>query len=189
MKKIVVFASGSGSNFQAIAESLDTSQCEISLLVCDRPGAYCLERAAALNIPTFVFNPKEYENKEEFEKQICQQLATINPDLIVLAGYMRIIGPTLLSEYEGRIINIHPALLPAFPGRDGIKDALKYGVKVLGVTIHYIDSGIDTGQIIDQVAFKRSGLETKEEIEQKIHTLEHELYPKVIKQLLNIKED
>lgn len=189
MRKIVIFASGSGSNFQAISESLDENQCEVALLICDKPGAYCLERAAALNIPTFTFNPKDYANKEEFEQEICTQLAPINPDLIVLAGYMRIIGPTLLQAYEGRIINIHPALLPAFPGRDGIGDALKYGVKVLGVTVHYVDSGVDTGQIIDQACFKRSGNETKEEIEQKIHALEHEIYPRVIKQLLNIEED
>ncbi len=189
MKKIVVFASGSGSNFQAIAEALDASQCEISLLVCDNPSAYCLERAASLKIPTFVFNPKEYENKKAFEIEICRQLEPINPDLIVLAGYMRLIGPTLLNKYEGRIINIHPALLPAFPGRDGIGDALNYGVKVLGVTVHYVDSGMDTGQIIDQACFKKTGNETKEEIEQKMHALEHELYPSVIRQLLNIEED
>ncbi|KAB6103110.1 formyltransferase family protein, partial [Bacteroides xylanisolvens] len=119
-------------------------------------------------------------------QEICTQLIPLNPDLIVLAGYMRIVGQTLLDVYEGKIINIHPALLPAFPGRDGITDALKYGVKIMGVTVHYVDSGIDTGMIIDQVCFKRTGLETREEIEQKIHDLEHELYPTVIKQLLNI---
>lgn len=189
MKKIVVFASGSGSNFQTIVDKLHKQACEVALLVCDKPGAYCIERAQNLNIPTFVFNPKDYPNKEAFEQEICRQLSPLNPDLIVLAGYMRIFGHTLLDAYEGKIINIHPALLPAFPGRDGIGDALKYGVKIMGVTVHYVDSGIDTGIIIDQLCFKRTGLESKEEIEQKIHALEHELYPTVIKQLLNIEED
>ncbi|MDE5977163.1 MAG: phosphoribosylglycinamide formyltransferase [Turicibacter sp.] len=184
MKKIVVFASGSGSNFQTIVDKLHQKVCEVSLLVCDKPGAYCIERAEKLQIPTFVFNPKAYETKAEFETEICKQLAGIQPDLIVLAGYMRIIGETLLSVYEGKIINIHPALLPAFPGRDGIGDALNYGVKVMGVTVHYVDAGIDTGHIIDQLCFKRIGNESREEIEQQIHELEHELYPQVIAKLL-----
>ena len=97
---------------------------------------------------------------------------------------MRIIGETLLNAYEGKIININPALLPAFPGRDGIGDALNYGVKVMGVTVHYVDAGIDTGNIIDQACFKRTGNETREEVETRIHALEHELYPQVITQLL-----
>ena len=184
MKKIVVFASGSGSNFQTIVEKLHQKECEVALLVCDQPGAYCLERAKHLSIPTFTFNPKSYETKADFEKEICKQLEIINPDLIVLAGYMRLIGETLLEAYEGKIINIHPALLPAFPGRDGIGDALKYGVKVMGVTVHYVDAGIDTGKIIDQACFKRTENETKEEIETRIHALEHELYPQVIAKLL-----
>ena len=104
----------------------------------------------------------------------------------MLAGYMRIIGKTLLDAYEGKIVNIHPALLPAFPGRDGITDALNYGVKVMGVTVHYVDAGIDTGKIIDQLSFKRSDEETKEEIINRIHALEHELYPKVIARLLKV---
>lgn len=188
MKKIVVFASGSGSNFQTIVDQLHGRHCEVALLVCDKPQAYCIERASKLNIPTFVFNPKAYDSKKAFELEICNQLSLINPELIVLAGYMRIIGDTLLNQYEGRIINIHPALLPAFPGKDGIGDALNYGVKILGVTVHYIDAGIDTGKIIDQESFKRTGLETKEELESKIHAIEHQLYPRVIKQLLENRE-
>jgi phosphoribosylglycinamide formyltransferase 1 len=184
MRKIVVFASGSGSNFQTIVEQLHQKHCEVALLVCDKPGAYCLERASQFNIPAFIASPKDYESKVAYELTVIQQLADINPDLIVLAGYMRIVGKTLLSIYEGKIINIHPALLPAFPGRDGIGEALKYGVKVMGVTVHYVDAGIDTGKIIDQASFKRSGNESVEEIEQRIHALEHDLYPQVIRNLL-----
>ncbi|HAX72205.1 MAG TPA: phosphoribosylglycinamide formyltransferase [Firmicutes bacterium] len=185
MKKIVVFASGSGTNFQKIADELHHSVCDIAMLICDKPGAYCIERAKKLNIPTFVFNPKEYENKAAFETDIITTLSDIDPDLIVLAGYMRIIGSTLLDKYEGRIINIHPALLPAFPGAHGIEDAYNYGVKIMGVSVHYVDAGIDTGKIIDQDCFKRTGGETLEEIETKIHELEYEIYPRVIKQLLS----
>ena len=186
MKKIVVFASGSGSNFQKKKKKLHLKKCEVALLVCDKEGAYCVERAKLLGIPTFVFHPKDYAKKADFEKIICQELSKVEPDLIVLAGYMRIIGQTLLDAYEGKIVNIHPALLPAFPGRDGITDALNYGVKIMGVTVHYVDAGIDTGKIIDQSCFKRSGQESKEEIINRIHELEHELYPQVIERLLEL---
>ena len=184
MKKIVIFASGSGSNFQALVEKLHGSICDVSLLICDKPGAYCLQRAENLGIPAKALFPKDYPSKKEYEQEILGLLAAIQPDLIVLAGYMRLIGPTLLHVYEGKIINIHPALLPAFPGRDGIGEALAYGVKVMGATVHYVDSGIDTGKIIDQDSFKREGHESDEEVRQKIHAIEHELYPKVIKKIL-----
>lgn len=187
MKKIVVFASGNGSNFQSLAEQLHKKHCEVALLVCDKPEAFCLERAKQLEIATLAVNPKQFASKELYELEIAKHLTTINPDLIVLAGYMRIIGKTLLDRYEGKIINIHPSLLPAFPGRDGIGDAIEYGVKIMGVTVHYIDDGIDTGKIIDQACFKLEGDESDEEIKQKIHVLEHELYPQVIKNLLEIK--
>jgi phosphoribosylglycinamide formyltransferase-1 len=184
MKKIVVFASGSGSNFQTLVEKLHERHCLVSLLVCDKPGALCIERAKKLNIPTLEINPKNFATKELYELEVVKYLAEIEPDLVVLAGYMRIIGPTLLGRFEGKLINIHPALLPAFPGRDGVGDALKYGAKVLGVTVHYVDAGIDTGQIIDQASFRRTGLETVDEIRIKIHALEHELYPQTIIELL-----
>jgi len=184
-RQIVVFASGSGSNFEAIVEQLQ-GKIEVALLVCDQPGAYCLERAERLGVPTLVLSPKDFENKTAYETEIVQSLNKINPDLIVLAGYMRIIGPTLLAAYEGKIINIHPALLPAFPGKDGIGDALKYGVKVLGITVHYVDEGIDTGKIIDQGALHIDPNDTEEQTRTKIHNLEHQLYPKVIMDLLNL---
>ena len=184
MKKIVVFASGNGSNFQAIIDQLHLKVCEVALLICDNPSAYCIERAKSVGIETFVFNPKLYDKKCDYELEILSKLKKVDPSLIVLAGYMRIVSSTLLSVYEGKIINIHPALLPAFKGRDGIGDALTYGVKVMGVTVHYVDTGIDTGKIIDQASFKRAENETADESKQRIHELEHQLYPKVITQLL-----
>ena len=184
MKKIVVFASGSGSNFEAIIEQLHNKTCQVELLVCDVPGAGCLERATRLGIPSVIVDRKAYQNRGEYEAEIVKELEPIDPDLIVLAGYMRIIGPTLLNKYAGKIINIHPSLLPAFPGLDGIGDALNYGVKVIGVTVHQVDAGVDTGPILDQAAIHLTGSETKAEVTARIHELEHEIYPKVITKLL-----
>lgn len=186
MKKIAVFASGSGSNFQAIIEAVKNGQlgADIRLLVCDKAGAYAIERAKKENIPYFVFQAKEYASKDQYELEILENLKKQEVDLIVLAGYMRLIGTTLLSEFEGRIINIHPSLLPAFPGKDAIGQALEANVKVSGVTIHYVDSGMDTGPIIAQKAVELSEDETVESLQEKIHRIEHELYPKVIKGLL-----
>ena len=184
MKKIVVFASGSGSNFESIVKKLHHNSCEVALLVCDQPDAYCLERAKNFGIETLQLSLKHFKSKVEYEEEILKHLKKIDPDLIVLAGYMKLIGETLLSEYEGKLINIHPSLLPAFPGKDGIGDALRYGVKVMGVTVHYVDSGVDTGKIIDQESFKREEEETSEESREKIHAIEHRLYPSVIERLL-----
>jgi len=184
LPKLVVFASGSGSNFEAITQQLHNSACEVALLVCDQPDAPCLDRAARLGIPTYVAKLKDFESKVAYEQAILDRISQIEPDLIALAGYMKIIGPTLLDHYQGRIINIHPALLPAFPGADGIGDALRYGVKVLGITVHYVDEGIDTGEIIDQAALHVSPGEPESQIRDRIHALEHELYPKVLADLL-----
>lgn len=165
-------------------DQLHGKVCEVALLVCDVPGAGCLNRAARLGIASVVVERSKFQTRADYEAEILQHLAGINPDLIVLAGYMRIIGPTLLNRYPGRIINIHPSLLPAFPGLDGIGDALKYGVKVIGVTVHKVDAGVDTGPILDQAAIHLTGTETKAEVTAQIHNLEHELYPRVITNLL-----
>ena len=190
IKRIVVFASGSGSNFEAIAEQLNhrqigDSKYEVALLICDQPGAYCLERAERLEIPTLVVNRDDFTDKKSFEQEIVYQLNKIDLALIALAGYMRIVGPTILREYEGKIVNIHPSLLPAFPGKDGIGDALRYGVKIIGVTIHYVDAGVDTGRIIEQAAITVNPNDTEAETRQRIHAIEHELYPQVIAEILS----
>jgi len=130
------------------------------------------------------FDAKKYKSKEEYEKEIAFALIEKNVSLLVLAGYMRLIGDVLLKAFPNRIINIHPALLPAFPGKNGIQQAYQYGVKIFGVTVHYVDAGVDTGKIIAQESFKTEGKETLAEIEQKIHAIEHQLYPKVIKEIL-----
>lgn len=191
MKKIALFASGNGTNFQAIVDAVKegTLKAHISLLVCDRPDAYVIERAKKANIPYFAFRAKDYSGKEEYESIILEKLKEKNIEFIVLAGYMRLIGPTLLKEYEGKIVNIHPSLLPAFPGKDAIGQAFEAGVKVSGVTIHYVDEGMDTGPIIAQKAIEIDENDTRESFEEKIHAIEHELYPKVIQKLLNSQGD
>ncbi|WP_337019514.1 phosphoribosylglycinamide formyltransferase [Oceanobacillus massiliensis] len=181
--KAAVFASGTGSNFQAIMDAEQLS-CEIVLLVCDKPGASVLEKAKRQNVPTFVFDPKLYSSKEAYEQELVQRLRNANVSWIFLAGYMRIAGPTLLRAFEGKIINIHPSLLPAFPGKDAIGQAFKAGAAVTGVTVHYIDEGIDTGPIIAQETVEVLETDTEATLKERIQQVEHELYPRVINQLI-----
>ncbi len=190
MKRIAVFASGNGSNFQAIVNAVKRSElnASITLLVSDKPGAYVIDRAMKEEIPTFVFAAKNYQEKADYEREILKHLKTNKIDLIVLAGYMRLVGGTLLQAFAGKIINIHPSLLPAFPGKDAIGQALEAGVSQTGITIHYVDAGMDTGPIIAQEAITLTEEETRESIQEKIQVLEHQLYPKVIQHLLYNKE-
>ncbi|MGG5252441.1 phosphoribosylglycinamide formyltransferase [Neobacillus sp. SM06] len=185
-KKLAVFASGNGSNFQAIVDAVYSGEldAELSLLVCDKPGAYAIERANNAGIPRFVFEAKAYASKEAFEKEMIAHLKSADVDFIVLAGYMRLIGSTLLNEYEGRIVNIHPSLLPAFPGKDAIGQALTAGVSETGVTVHFVDEGMDTGPIIAQKRVDIEENETLESLQAKIHAVEHRLYPAVLQKLL-----
>lgn len=188
--RIAIFASGSGSNFQAITDACRKGLLDATpaLLVCDRPGAYVVERATEADIPYFAFAPKSYQNKEEFEGHILRELARYEVDFIVLAGYMRLVGPTLLNAFKGRIVNIHPSLLPAFPGLDAVGQALDYGVKLTGVTIHFVDEGMDTGPIIAQQAIEIGPEATREILETKIHEVEHSFYPQTLQQLFQSKE-
>jgi phosphoribosylglycinamide formyltransferase 1 len=186
MKNIAIFASGSGTNFQAIVDAVKNGivPARVALLVCDKPGAKVIERAERERIPTFVFSPKDYDSKAEFEQAILAELRKREIEFIALAGYMRLIGPTLLDAYEGKIVNIHPSLLPSFPGKDAIGQAYRAGVKVTGVTIHYVDEGMDTGPIIAQRAIAIHEGESLAQLEARIHEVEHELYPAVLKTLL-----
>jgi phosphoribosylglycinamide formyltransferase 1 len=186
MKKIAIFASGSGTNFQAIldATSKNRLNAEIALLVCDRPGAKVIERAERAGVRTFVFSPKDYESKQDFEKKIIQQLQAMKIELVVLAGYMRLIGDTLLAAYKNKIINIHPSLLPSFPGKDAIGQAFRAGVRITGITVHYVDEGMDTGPIISQTEIEIEESETIDSLEKKIHHVEHRFYPDVLNSLV-----
>ena len=187
MKKIAVFASGFGSNFQAIIEAVrqQTLNADIALLVSDNPSSKAVERANAAGIDAFTFCAKDYAGKAAYEQAILAELKAKEVEYIVLAGDMRIIGKTLLEAYPMRIINLHPALLPSFPGAHGIADAYNYGVKVFGITIHFVDEGIDTGKIINQFAFHAEENDTLETIETKIHQLEHQYFPLTINEVIN----
>ncbi|MBY5035137.1 phosphoribosylglycinamide formyltransferase [Streptococcus gallolyticus] len=177
-KKIAVFASGSGSNFQVIAE-----QFPVAFVFSDKRDAYVLERAQNLGVMSYAFELKEFENKADYEQAIVELLREHEIDLVVLAGYMKIVSSTLLSAYEGRIINIHPAYLPEFPGAHGIEDAWNAGVSESGVTVHWVDSGVDTGQIIKQVRVPCLADDTIETFEARIHEAEYKLYPEVLERL------
>lgn len=178
MKKIAVFASGNGSNFQVIAE-----QFEVEFVFSDRRVAYVLERAGKLGVAAFAFELKEFSDKQVYEEALVDLLEKHGIDLVVLAGYMKIVGETLLAKYEGRIINIHPAYLPEFPGSRGIEDAWNAGVAESGVTVHWVDSGVDTGQIIKQVRVPRLSDDILETFEERIHEAEYRLYPAVLDDL------
>ena len=185
MKRLAVFASGNGTNFEAIVSAAERGElpARVVLLVCDRPGARVVERAAAHGVETLAFAPKEYASKADYEAEIVRRLDAAGVELVCLAGYMRIVGETLLGAYGGRIINIHPSLLPAFRGAHAIEQALDYGVKVFGVTIHYVDATLDGGRIIAQRAFEYDGSD-RAELEAKIHAVEHPLYVETIRRLL-----
>ncbi|MBF0787739.1 MULTISPECIES: phosphoribosylglycinamide formyltransferase [unclassified Streptococcus] len=178
--KIAVFASGNGSNFQVIAD-----QFPVEFIFSDKRAAYVLERAQKVGITSYAFELKEFDTKVAYEQAIVDLLEQHQIDLVVLAGYMKIVSETLLSAYEGRIINIHPAYLPEFPGAHGIEDAWEAGVDQSGVTVHWVDRGIDTGQIIKQVRVPRYKEDSLEDFETRIHEAEYQLYPEAIRELLS----
>ena len=185
MRRLAVFASGSGTNFEAIVRACEQGElaAEVVLMVCDKPGAKVVERAAAHGVEAFVFASKQYASKADYERKIIARLDVAGVELVCLAGYMRIIGDELLGAYGGRIINIHPSLLPAFRGAHAIEQALEYGVKVFGVTIHYVDGELDGGRIIAQRAFPYEGNDIGE-LESMIHAVEYPLYIETIKKLI-----
>lgn len=182
--KFAVFASGSGSNFQAIHDAIESGNLagSIELVVTDKPNAYVIERAQKVGIETLVIIPKEFTSKAAYEQAILEKLVGLNIEWVVLAGYMRLIGDVLLDAYPNKIINIHPSLLPSFPGKDAIGQAMDHGVKVTGVTVHYVDAGMDTGSILAQQAVIVVDGD-KERTETLIHEVEHELYTKTLQQL------
>ena len=178
IKNIIIFASGNGSNFEAIAQAIMDKKinAKIGYLVCNNPSAFVIERAKKFQIPTLIINQKDFNSKQEYEQYILNELGNIKIDFIVLAGYMLIIGNTLLALFPNKIINIHPSLLPAFKGKNAIKQAFDYGVKYTGVTTHYVDNGIDTGKIIAQRVLEITSDIDLNNLSEKIHNIEHDLY-------------
>ncbi|GEL78026.1 phosphoribosylglycinamide formyltransferase [Tenuibacillus multivorans] len=186
MKRIAVMASGSGSNFESIVNTskAKNSSYEVALLFSDQPAAYALERAKQLGVESVTFLPKNYPDKMAYEADLLALLIRYRIDFIALAGYMRLIGPTLLHRFDGDIVNIHPSLLPQFPGLDAIQQAIDAGVDETGVTIHYIDAGIDTGPIIEQEAVAINPEDSYETVKKKVQRVEHRLYPQTLAKLL-----
>ncbi|OGX46104.1 MAG: phosphoribosylglycinamide formyltransferase [Omnitrophica WOR_2 bacterium RIFCSPLOWO2_12_FULL_51_8] len=181
--RIAVFASGRGTNFASIARAVKKGRVKagLALLVCDNPRAGVLGRARRAGVKVALVERKDFSTKAEFENKIIQFLEEEKIDLIVLAGFMRILGPGLVAKYRNKIINIHPAILPCFKGAQAIKDAFDYGAKVTGVTVHFVDEKTDHGPIILQQAVKISPSDTLESLEAKIHKIEHRLYPRAVK--------
>ncbi|MBP2000881.1 phosphoribosylglycinamide formyltransferase-1 [Paenibacillus shirakamiensis] len=181
--RIAVFASGQGSNFQALADAAARNElggAEIVLLVCDKPMAPVVARAEQAGIEVFLFQPKDYPSREDYEREIAAELTKRSVDLIVLAGYMRLLTSVLVEPYAGQMINIHPSLLPAFPGVRAIEQAYNYGVKLTGATVHLVDGGMDTGPIIAQRTVTIEEGEGIASIEERIHGIEQCMYPKVV---------
>ena len=184
-KRLAVFASGSGTNFEAIAQACADGRrdAEVALMVCDKPGAAVVARAERFGIPAFVASPKEFGGKTAFEQEIIRRMDALRIDLVCLAGYMRIVSDVLLDAYGGRIINIHPSLLPAFKGAHAVEQAVAYGVKVYGISIHWVNADLDGGRIIAQRAFEYDGSDP-EEVHRIGQKIEHALYVETIDKLL-----
>ncbi|MFC1658847.1 phosphoribosylglycinamide formyltransferase [Candidatus Omnitrophota bacterium] len=181
---IAIFASGRGTNFSAIVRAAKKGKipgADISLLVCDNPKAPVIAKARRAGVEVFLIKRNDFASKSDFEKAIIQRLNQAGIDLIILAGFMRILGPDLIQAFKFKILNIHPALLPSFKGAHGIKDAFDYGVKVTGVTVHFVDEEMDHGPIILQAAVKRDPKDTMESLESKIHKVEHKIYPEAVR--------
>lgn len=186
---IAVFASGDGSNFEVLVEKSRRQGWPepVTLMLTDRPKARVLERAKRLGVTAVIFNPSDYETKAAYEQAILSVLGEFGIRRILLAGYMRIVGPVLLEAYRWRILNIHPSLLPAFQGKDALEQALNYGVRWTGVTVHWVDEGIDTGPIIEQKPVLVEPGETVESLRRKVQFVEHNLYPAVVRKWLTGK--
>ncbi|HZG88305.1 phosphoribosylglycinamide formyltransferase [Paenibacillus sp.] len=183
-KRVAVFASGSGSNFEAVVSASvrdAASPYEVALLVCDKPGAGAIERAERLGVPVYAVRPKSYASREAYEADVVRELRERGIDFIVLAGYMRLVTSVLLDAFENRILNIHPSLLPAFPGLHAVEQALAYGAKVAGVTVHFVDGGMDSGAIIAQEALAVLPDDTADTLYPRVQVIEHRLYPAVVR--------
>lgn len=179
MAQLAILASGGGSNFQAISEALYSSKHSVCCLICDRKAAYVIKRAKQLNIKVYYVSYFKRE-KLEAEQEIDFILNKEKCDIIALAGFMRLLSPYIIDRWKNKIINIHPALLPAHTGAHGIEDSFYSDDIEMGVTVHYVDKGTDTGPIIYQESFTRRENETIESAEKEIHDIEHRIYPNIL---------
>jgi len=180
--KLGVLISGNGSNLQSIIDHIEKSSLKatIKIVISNNPDAFGLTRAKKHGIPVVVLKNGDFKNKEDFDLELIRILRNNEVDLVILAGFMRIITPAFLKAFSGKIMNIHPALLPSFPGLHGQKQALEYGVKISGCTVHFVDEGVDTGPIIIQSAVQVFDNDTEETLATRILKEEHRIYPQAI---------
>jgi phosphoribosylglycinamide formyltransferase-1 len=182
-RRVAVLVSGSGTNLQALLDDPVVAPA-IALVVSDRQGVKALDRAAARRVPAEVVDPAGYAGRAEWETALLETLRAHGIDVVVSAGWMRLLSGTVLDAFPGRVLNVHPALLPAFPGMHGVRDALAYGAKVTGVTVHLVDEGTDTGPIVLQEAVEIRDDDDQGSLEARVHAVEHRLLPRAVRALL-----
>ena len=189
MNRIAVFCSGEGTNLQAILDAIrkKSLKATLALVVSDRPRAFALTRARRAGVETEVLRPRDFPSRTHYEQALLHLLKARRVEVVVLAGFMRILSPMFVRAYRNRILNIHPALLPAFRGMNAVQETLAQGVRVTGVTIHLVDEGVDTGPIVLQEAVPVKPNDTEQTLSERIHRVEHRLYPKAIALLLQNK--
>lgn len=180
--RLAVLASGNGSNLQAIIDAANRGEISgsVAVVFSDNEESFALERARRHGIEALFLNPGHYSRREAYDSDVVCLLREREIELVILAGFMRLLSPHFVEQYRGRIMNIHPALLPSFPGVDGVRQALRYGVKVSGCTVHFVDEGLDTGPIILQEAVNVYDNDTEESLQERIHEVEHRFYPRAV---------
>ena len=180
---IAVLCSGSGTNLQAIIDAVKSGyiKSNLAVVISDNPDAYALVRAQKAKIETLVIDKKGFKARQEYDRELVGALEKRSVNLVVLAGFMRLLSPYFVDRFPNSIMNIHPALLPSFRGTDGVKDAFDYGVKITGPTVHFVTKDLDAGPIILQKAVEIEDGDTKETLLERVHKAEHEIYPEAIK--------
>lgn len=181
--RLAVLASGTGSNLQAILDTLHGGQegIVVAAVASDKPGARALERAQQAGVPTALFPTADFPDRTARDAAMADWVAGHDVQLVVLAGYMQLLTPAFLGRFPQAVVNVHPALLPAFPGLDAVGQALAHGVKVFGVTVHYVDDGVDTGPIVLQRALELPHAREPQDVLERLHAVEHELLPEAIR--------
>jgi phosphoribosylglycinamide formyltransferase-1 len=180
--KVAVLASGTGTNLQALLDRVHGREgVEIVAVASDKPDAPALERARVAGVPASSFPPDRFPDRSARDLAIADWLAGRGTELVVLAGYMQLLSDEFLGRFPDRVINVHPALLPAFPGLGAVDQALAYGVKVFGVTVHFVDGGVDSGPVILQRAIELPDARDADEVLERLHRLEHELLPEAVR--------
>ncbi len=178
--RVAVLASGSGTNLQALLDA-NLSPARVEIVAVNVPGAQAIERAARAGVPSFVLDHRGFSTRADFDRALADRLVSSGVDWVVLAGFMRILGPAFLARFPDRVLNIHPSLLPAFPGLDGPGQAHAAGVKLAGCTVHLVDEGVDSGPILAQAAVPVRAQDSSDDLRRRILAEEHQLLPKVVR--------